>query len=102
MTYNRGVSTVSSTDARAGLPELLDRVLGGEEVTITRHGQPVAVLVRPATLRTRRAERAMTAAATVRDALEAGRATPLSSGPGLSVERAEELLAEVRVARKRR
>jgi prevent-host-death family protein len=28
------------------LPEILDRVLEGEEVTITRHGREVAVVVR--------------------------------------------------------
>lgn len=37
------------------MPELLDRVLAGDEVTITRHGRPVAVVVRPDALRVRRA-----------------------------------------------
>jgi antitoxin (DNA-binding transcriptional repressor) of toxin-antitoxin stability system len=45
------------SEARAALPELLDRVLAGEEVTITRHGRPVAVVVRPDSLRVRRADR---------------------------------------------
>jgi prevent-host-death family protein len=40
--------------ARAVLPEIIQRVQAGEEVTITRHGEPVAVIVRPDTLRARR------------------------------------------------
>ena len=38
------------------LPDLLTRVEGGEEVTITRHGRAVAVLVRPDALRSRSQE----------------------------------------------
>ena len=48
------------SEARAALPDLLSRVEGGEEVTITRHGKPVAVLVRPDALRARRARAALT------------------------------------------
>jgi prevent-host-death family protein len=36
--------TVSLAQAKAHLSELLDNVEGGEEVVITRHGQPVAHL----------------------------------------------------------
>ncbi|MGH9223290.1 MAG: type II toxin-antitoxin system Phd/YefM family antitoxin [Acidimicrobiales bacterium] len=32
------------SEARAALPEVLDRVGGGEEVIITRHGRPAAVV----------------------------------------------------------
>ena len=39
------VMTVS--EARATLPEVLTRVAQGEEITITRYGSPVAVVVRP-------------------------------------------------------
>lgn len=35
------------TEARATLPQVLDRVAAGEEVTITRRGKPVAVVMRP-------------------------------------------------------
>src|SRR5437763_1265509 len=44
----RGTSTESSVgayEAKTHLPQLLDRVEGGETVTITRHGKPVAKLV---------------------------------------------------------
>jgi antitoxin (DNA-binding transcriptional repressor) of toxin-antitoxin stability system len=40
-----GVMTISQ--ARAALPEVLTRVEAGEEITITRHGSPIAVVVRP-------------------------------------------------------
>jgi prevent-host-death family protein len=52
-----GEMTVS--EARAALPEVLDRVNAGEEITITRHGVPAAVVVRPDALRVRRAESAL-------------------------------------------
>ena len=37
--------TVGSYEAKTHLPSLLDRVANGEEITITRHGVPVARLV---------------------------------------------------------
>jgi prevent-host-death family protein len=36
------VVTVTVVEAKAHLSELLDKVESGEEVTITRHGRPVA------------------------------------------------------------
>jgi antitoxin (DNA-binding transcriptional repressor) of toxin-antitoxin stability system len=89
------------SEARAALPQLLDRVGAGEEVTITRHGRPVAVLVRPDTLRARRADRALAAAAEVRDALERGRQARLSSRPRLRQEWADSLIDEIAAARSR-
>ena len=94
--------TITASEARATLPELLDRVLAGEEATITRHGQPVAVVVRPDALRVRRADRALGIAAKVRDALAAGRDLKLPLDDGLSETRAEELVAEVRASRESR
>jgi len=35
------------SEARAELPDVVNRVAEGEEVTITRYGRPAAVLVRP-------------------------------------------------------
>lgn len=40
--------SVGSYEAKTHLPALLDRVAQGEQITITRHGIPVAMLV-PAT-----------------------------------------------------
>lgn len=82
------------------LPEVLDRVAAGEEVTITRHGQPVAVLVRPDALRTRRAETTTRQARHVADLLTAAAQQPLAP-TGLSAERADELVRAVRDARDR-
>lgn len=87
------------SEARATLPQVLDRVVAGEEVTITRHGQPVAVIVRPDALRVRRAERALAGAQAVHDVLARGRDTPLGPKGSISREWAEELIAEVRAGR---
>jgi len=39
------MKTIAFTEAKATLSELIDRVAGGEEITITRHSEPVAKLV---------------------------------------------------------
>jgi antitoxin (DNA-binding transcriptional repressor) of toxin-antitoxin stability system len=93
---------MSVTEARAALPEILDRVLAGEEVTITRHGRAVAVVVRPDTIRVRRADRALADAERVRDLLDRARAARLSDAPAVSVERAQELVARVTASRSAR
>ena len=90
--------TLSVSEARAALPQVLDRVEAGEEVVLTRHGRQVAVIVRPDALRVRRAGPALEAAATIRERLEAARRSPLPER-GLSPERAEALAAEVRAGR---
>ena len=41
----RNETTVGAYDAKTRFAELLQRVVGGEEITITRHGTPVARLV---------------------------------------------------------
>ena len=75
---------MSASEARAALPEILDRVLAGEEVTITRHGREVAVVVRPDALRARRADRALGDAERLRSLLDRARATPLSTSAAVS------------------
>lgn len=84
------------------LPELLTRVEDGEEITITRHGRVVAVLVRPDTLRVRRAEGVLADAEQVHRLLAAARTTPLTGLGGVSADRAEELIAQVRAGRQAR
>ena len=37
--------TIGAYEAKTHLPRLLDEVAGGAIITITKHGQPVAVLV---------------------------------------------------------
>lgn len=39
-------ATVGSYEAKTHLPALLERVQAGERITITKHGVPVAILVR--------------------------------------------------------
>ena len=89
------------TQARATLPGLLDRVDAGEEITITRHGRAVAVVVRPDRLKTRRNATLLTEAEAIGDLLDAGRRTPISATKGLTVESAERLVDEVRRDRDR-
>jgi antitoxin (DNA-binding transcriptional repressor) of toxin-antitoxin stability system len=93
---------MSVSEARAALPQLLERVTEGEEVTITRHGRAVAVVVRPDALKTRRAGAVLETAESVRDLLTDAGQRPLSSGPVLTKERADELADDVRASRTRR
>lgn len=95
-------TTLSVSEARASLAEILERVRDGEEITLTRHGEPIAVVVRPDTLRARRADRALAAAAEIHDAIESARHRPLSEHGTLSAARAEELLEEIRADRSAR
>lgn len=41
------MDTVGAYEAKTHLPKLLERVLKGERITITKHGVPVAVLKPP-------------------------------------------------------
>ena len=93
------MATLTASEARAALPELLNRVEGGEEITITRHGRVVAVIVRPDTLRSRRAERLLAEADQIHQLLAEARAKPLASSGGVQADRAEELVADVRAGR---
>ena len=95
------MTTISVTEARAALPDLLDRVDGGEEITITRHGRPIAVVVRPDALRVRRSDVALAAADHLAAVLARGRASTLASQRGLDRDRADELVREVRAGRRR-
>jgi prevent-host-death family protein len=93
------MTSMTASEARAALPELLSRVQDGEEVTITRHGRPVAVLVRPDTLRNRRARAALDDAQRIHELLTEAAAAALAEGPGLTAQRAEELISEIRDSR---
>lgn len=91
------VMTVS--EARAALPQVLNRVAQGEEITITRHGTPVAVIVRPDVMRSRaQASDVIAEAERLNGMLRAAADRPRSSG-GISVEYAEELVAAIRADR---
>ena len=90
---------ITASDARAALPDLLSRVENGEEVTITRHGRAVAVMVRPDALRSRRARAALDGAEAIHQLLAGAASAAPSEGPGLTTTRAEELIAEIRAGR---
>jgi antitoxin (DNA-binding transcriptional repressor) of toxin-antitoxin stability system len=45
--YDSCMAVMTVSEARATLPEVLTRVAAGEEITITRYGSPIAVVVRP-------------------------------------------------------
>lgn len=92
------MTSMTVSEARAALPELLTRVEDGEEVTITRHGRAVAVLVRPDSLRSR-ARDALQAAGRIHELLAGAASAALPSPPGLTAERAEELIDEIRAGR---
>lgn len=96
------MSIVSVSQARATLPELLDRVTAGDEVTITRHGVPVAVVVRPDAVRTRRADRALAEAERLRELVDRARTTRLSDMPPITADRADDLIREVAASRRSR
>jgi len=96
------MATMTVSEARANLPELMTRVEEGEEITITRHGRPVAVLVQPGVLSRRRARAVLADAERVHDLLATARATPLLAASGLTPARAEELIGEIRAGRERR
>lgn len=93
--------TLTISEARAVLPRIIERVQAGEEVTITRHGEPVAVVVRPDALRSRRIGELQRDVERIRDLLAAGRRAPLPARGTLSEERAEELVADIRAGRSR-
>jgi antitoxin (DNA-binding transcriptional repressor) of toxin-antitoxin stability system len=92
------VMTVS--EARAALPEVLNRVAEGEEVTITRHGRAVAVIVRPDIVWSRsRAEVVLNEAAQMHALLESVANEDVNVGGGISKQYAEELIASIRTGR---
>ena len=94
------MTQVSVSEARGNLPELLDRVERGEEITITRHGRPVAVLLRPDAVRPRRAEQVIGRARQVAELVSAARDRPLAEA-AVGAERAQEWVDAVRAERDR-
>lgn len=91
---------LSVSEARASLPTLLDRVAGGEEITITRHGVAVAVLMPSDRVKTRRTavREALSRAADIGRQIDDARSLPLP--PHLSDPASAELrVAELRADR---
>ena len=59
LVYNVRRADHDCESSKGAISHLVDRVLQGEEVTLTRYGRPVAVLVRPDRLATGRATDAL-------------------------------------------
>jgi prevent-host-death family protein len=95
------MSSRTVTEARATLPELLDRVEAGDEVVITRHGKPIAVLVAPERVRIRHASTSLDVARHLADLLAAAAQQPQGQ-PTITAHLAEQLVGEVRAARRAR
>ncbi len=93
--------TLTISEARAALPDLVDRVTNGEEITLTRHGRPVAVVVRPDALRVRRGGVALASAAELRERLRAALRVARPVPKGVSRKRANKLVADLRAGRAR-
>lgn len=96
--YHRLMATITASTARQTLPAQLDRVEAGEEVSITRHGRVIAVLVSPHALRQRRASGAWNDADRLQELLDDARNRPLPQS-ALPAERADELVAGIRADR---
>jgi len=81
----QGDNTVGAYEAKTHLSELLEKVEAGEEITITKHGAPVAKLV-PVKREASREERAAAVA----------RIQKLSSGLSLGGLKVRDLIREGR------
>jgi antitoxin (DNA-binding transcriptional repressor) of toxin-antitoxin stability system len=92
------MTALSVSEARASLPALLDQVEQGAEITITRHGHPVAVVVRPDVLRARRSSGVWADVERIGTLLDAARPERARRGQ-LTNARAEALVAEIRAGR---
>ncbi len=93
--------TVTVSQARATLAEIVQQVAEGDDVIITRYGQPVAVVVRPDAPNGGRAEGALARAAAVHELLVTGRSRRLEDMRPLSQAWADSMIDEVRTGRTR-
>jgi prevent-host-death family protein len=91
------MESLSLTDARARLPQLLDRVAAGESFTITRRGAGVAVLTgHDEWMRTKTHDVILEARA-LHERIEAARGKPLDlSGPPADPADVDTAIAELR------
>jgi antitoxin (DNA-binding transcriptional repressor) of toxin-antitoxin stability system len=97
--YNNLMAVMTVSEARAALPEVLNRVEDGEEITITRHGRAVAVIVRPDIMWSRsRAESLLVEADKLHQLIEEAGQREMSAG-GPTPEYVEELIAALRADR---
>lgn len=91
--------TMTASEARASLPAILDRVEAGEEVTITRHGRPVALVVSAERRYHGRAADLLAEAEQLRRRMDEAGKRPLSDLKPWPPGRADELVAQIRADR---
>lgn len=93
------MKTMKVSEARAHFRAVIERVKKGEEVTLTQNGEPVARIVsldkRPFRWRPETIE----AADRMMERMRQARSKPFDIGPGITPERAEELVREIRAER---
>lgn len=96
------MTTLTVTEVRAHLKDVIERVKRGEEVHITQNGEVVAVWLHPTRVRQRVRTPHTVAADELAEELEAlRRARPRLPEPGLSAAYAEALVGEIRADRDR-
>ena len=94
--------TVAVSEARALLPKIIDRVEAGDEVILTRHGRPVAVIRRPDADRRQRLDAVRAQARSLDDLIDAAGRRPLTEQGTISADIAAELVNDVRAGRSQR
>ena len=95
-------TTVSMSVARATFATLITRVVDGEEITLSRRGVPVAVMVRPPAIKNQHAHPSLVAASALHELLAAGRNSRPSTNGSISAERADEMVKDLRANRSSR
>jgi prevent-host-death family protein len=91
------MESLSLSDARAKLPQLLDRVAAGESFTITRHGAEVAALVGHDEWMKTKTHDVIVQARELRRRIEAARGKPIDwSGPAADPAETDAIIEELR------
>jgi prevent-host-death family protein len=91
------MESLSLTDARAQLPQLLDRVAAGESFAITRHGAPIAALVGHDKWMKTKTHDVILQARDLRRRIEAARGNPIDwSGPAADPADTDSIIEELR------
>jgi antitoxin (DNA-binding transcriptional repressor) of toxin-antitoxin stability system len=93
------MTRMTVTQARAKMREAIDKVKAGEEVEITQNGEVVAVWVHPSKLRPGIRTPSTVMADRLHAELERARERPATDSPGMSAERARELVDRIRTER---
>ena len=95
-------NTMTVSEARTALTQILGRVLAHDEVPTKRQGETVAVDIGNETLRSCRGSRRHRASDEVPDLIASSRRVRLDPRGGLSEQRADLLVADVQAARSKR